>query len=121
MDITEHLISPSYHRKPDFISGERISDFSWKCKCCNSTEDITFEMAADAYWKSSIKLSEEEHSVLNKIFGIGYVGKSHDGGSPHFMDTKCKKCEQSYMIYLGIKEPNNSCLHITIQAISLWN
>ncbi len=121
MDITEHLISPNYHRKTDFISGELVSDFSWKCKGCNSTVCITFKMAADAYSKNSIVLSEDEYSELKKICGIGYVGKSHDGGWPHFIDTNCKKCEQRYMIYLGINELNNSCLHITIQAVSLWN
>lgn len=121
MNITEHLVSPSYHRKPDFISGKLVSDYSWKCKGCNSSVKMTFEMASDIYWKSSIKLREDEHSELKEIYGVGFVGKSHDGGCPHFMKTKCKKCEQRYMIYLGIKEPNNSCLHITVQAVSLWN
>lgn len=120
MEITHHLVSPSYHRNPDFKSAELEEDYTWECRNCGSSIALTFEQASKSYWQEGLKLSKEEFANLKSIYGIGYVGKSHDGGWPHFTEIQCHQCNERYMVYLGIKEPVNSCLHITVQAISVW-
>lgn len=119
MEIIRHIITPNFDRKPFFKSGEMESDFKATCENCHYEMVLSFKTVVGFYNEKESELTEKDYQALKKIYRIGYVGKSQDGGWPFFKKISCAKCTQSHVLYLGIQESVNSCLHITIQGLSL--
>jgi hypothetical protein len=116
----KNIISPSYSRDPFFIYGTTETKiFESKCdKCGSKIELLIDEIIHDSYsWKQ--KYNDDEINQLKEYYNIGYIGKSHDGGSPAIIKYECRNCNSLYYLYFGVKEPANSVYVITLQAITL--
>ena len=118
MKLITNLINPDISRKPDFVHGENNPPFIWSCSQCVSENELTFEQISGLYMKSEQSFSIAEFKHFKAFYVINNVHKSMGGGWPYFYQIQCPSCHNAYLLFLGIKEPEPSCLVITIQAIT---
>ena len=118
MKLLHNIINPSHWRKPDFKSGADNSPYTWRCMKCNADNQFTFDELANLCWNDRYAFENGEYERVKEFYGIGFVNKSHDGGWPFFKIVSCEECGKQYFLYVGIQEPANSYLVITVQAIT---
>jgi hypothetical protein len=120
MKRTKLILAPSYSRDPAFTTGKNASaTYSWTCPVCGEEVSIPYEKIIQQYGgKHSSPYIEKEEKTLFKIFDIGYVGKSPDGGWPVFSLATCPSCKTKFSVYSGVREPSNSLFVITMQGIA---
>jgi hypothetical protein len=118
--IENMILKPSNWRKPNFRSGDDVSSaYTWQCPSCVELVKQSFDTILKEYGgMGNSHFTKEDIAIFNKIFDIGYVGKSHDGGWPCFTKAMCPGCRANFVVYAGLQEPSNSFYIITIQGIS---
>lgn len=118
MKLIKNIINPDISRKPDFVHGENNPPFIWTCSQCALENELTFEQISGMYFKGEQSFSIAEFMHFREFYAIDNVKKSMGGGWPYFYQIQCPSCHKAYLLFLGIKEPETSCLVITIQSIT---
>lgn len=117
MEILKNFIEPSYSRKP-FHHSYELADYIYSCPQCSNQNTISFSTILKSAYSWFNTYTPEEVKNIEQHFGIGLVGKSHDGGMPSISSTNCEKCQSNFISYLGLMETSNSVYRITEQGLS---
>jgi hypothetical protein len=80
--------------------------------------EISYEILIQELLAWENNWGEAFAAQAKKLYGIGVVGKSHDGGWPSMVIANCSKCTAKYLIYAGVREVYNSIYTVTIQGIT---
>ncbi len=118
MKLITNIINPDISRKPDFVHGENNPPFTWACSQCVSENELAFVHIFGLYMKGEQSFSIAEFMHFKEFYDIDNVHKPMGGGWPYFYQIQCSACHKPYLLFLGIKEPEPSCLVITVQAIT---
>lgn len=104
MNIINELIVPQFNSKP-LYDGGYISDRQLIIEL--KTEKVSFSLLDIIDSVPSLnQFNSEEMQWIKKHYGIGYAGRSHDGGGPVFLKKVLKG--EHYIFYFGVNEIANS-------------
>ena len=117
MKLTKLYIKPSYSRKP-FYDGDSSKGYEFTCPLCQTVNEIPFRKLLSSAWGWKESYSEFEVKQIKSHFGIGVVGKPHDGGWPSFNLVTCSGCTNSFISYIGFYEYRNSVYRLTEQGLA---
>ena len=113
-EIGKDLLKPADGRKP-FFSGydPKGISYSFDCSACESKVETPIIILCDM----QPNIPKEMLDMLKEHFGIGYVGKTRDGGWPAFQKITCPVCNHQYVVLTGVQEPANGYNVITVQGV----
>jgi hypothetical protein len=120
MTFGKSILLPSDARQPAYKSNESLEkNCTFACLGCDEQIMVEFKLLIEQHfgiWEE--KLGKEFAEEAKKFYGIGFVGKSRDGGWPSMVKVQCNRCNASYLVYAGVKEIYNSIYFVTLQGIT---
>lgn len=118
--LGNRLLAPSYWRPASYDSANPASRFyDFPCAACGVHIQLDLEASSNSGPGDEMLLGPE-HAAIRAHFDFNLVGKSHDGGGPHLFLAPCAACGARYLVYLGVREPSNGHVLITVQGITAW-
>ena len=113
------VLNPSFSREPHFRSTEHGDPcFTFACARCESSVAITYADLIDSVGAAERVLGAAGAGVARQHFGIGVVGKGHNGGWSSMAAIPCPRCGTNYLVYADVNEVYNSVYHVTVQGVT---
>jgi hypothetical protein len=114
------LILPSLSRAPAYDSERDADDAThgMSCTACGQAMAVRFAELLQRGLDYQRELGSEIAECAAEHFGIGVVGKAHDGGWPSLLRIQCATCRASYLVYAGVREPANGRYRVTVQGVT---
>jgi hypothetical protein len=119
MEFGKTLLLPSYSRQPHFTSLKTPDlNYCFGCSSCGAALLFSYDEIISESWRWRERYGDDFVSTAKEHFGIGVVGKSHDGGWPSMVIIECGACKTRYLVYAGVDEFYNSLHTVTVQGIT---
>jgi len=114
------LLRPSLVRKAAFdtLRDSSAAAYAFECASCGTNVSVPFIAMTQIGVGYERELGRELAARAREHFGIGLVGKAHDGGWPSMVRVACTRCGAAYLVYAGVREPANGWLLVTVQGIT---
>lgn len=114
------LFQPSHTRPAAFISTRDSADaeYALPCAACAASVSVPYGEIIRRGLDYEHAFGPDASASIAAHFGIGLVGKAHDGGWPAFLRLTCRQCCAAYVLYAGVAEPRNSVFHVTILSVA---
>jgi hypothetical protein len=119
--IGRDLLQPSPRREPTHDSAgsaKPTSMLAFACSRCQTAVALELEAILRAAWDVERELGDALLEAAWAHFGLGVVGKSHDGGFASLHRVRCPACAAEFLVYAGVREPANGWLQITLQGVA---
>jgi ribosomal protein S27E len=118
--IFEEIVKVQIGKNPDFTNEIKdISKFyTFKCPNCGNLLKMDYNNQIKNCWIGySDMVDKNLFEKLKRFYDIGILNKSIEGGFPVFDKLQCKKCNDQYITYSGVKEYYNSLYNVTLNGI----
>jgi hypothetical protein len=120
--IGRDLIQPSMQRETayDSVKADASSarKLTFACSRCGTLIVLDPTMLAQSAWDYERELGDELAAAARSHFGIGAVGKAHDGGFAGLRQEQCPVCKGRFLVYVGVREPANGRVQLTLQGVA---
>ena len=115
------ILTPSLHRDASYDSAIPASrDYAFTCVRCAAVVRLDLVQIGEAQPGDETLLGRELAPAVREHFDFNLVGKSHDGGGPRLALERCVRCGTEYLVYVGVREPTNGHVLITVHGITEW-
>ena len=119
--LGKRIVSPSLWRTPTYDSFRpETRDYRFSCITCGAEIALDLEQLLSGAADAETLLGTEHVNTIKAHFDFNLVGKAHDGGWPRLQLASCPACCTQYIIYLGVQEPTNSHVLVTVEGITEW-
>ena len=112
------ILRPSLRREATYDTTRPTSRrFAFDCVACSGQVTLDLERFIGREVGDEGILGPERAAAIRDRFELNVVGKSHDGGWPRLRVEACGHCRQRYLVYVGVSEPANGWMLVTVQGI----
>ncbi|HSK71101.1 MAG TPA: hypothetical protein VK892_05365 [Pyrinomonadaceae bacterium] len=119
MKFGKSILTPSYHREPNYNSGEPLDKtFEFLCVNCSVEISVKYNSLCGKEWSWKSDFSEIIVNEIKQFYKMNMVEKSPDGGSTFVIKVTCENCKTNYLIHAGVKESANSYYIVTLQGVT---